>query len=297
MTLPTVPTKTSIVTEALKMAGYSSPTADEIARAGDEWLEEVKGEIWSRAFANGNTRLRTLLTSNIQISVANKSEYGFPSDFDEELLIEVLDGKHTGTAQSSTNTTITLAADEDVSQKDAEGRYILITGGTGKTQLRQITAYNPTTKVATVDSSWGTAPDNTSTYLIVDRFYPIDEKNITELGINRVVPGRPTFYHRVNEGMSEKLIFDRPFDKSTYGIRIRYFANIHKIDLTEGNTLISRIYQNWHHVLKQGVLVKALKNDDDDKYPIEKGIFDKMVNELLIREIPYGGEFEGFEVG
>jgi hypothetical protein len=40
--------------------------------------------------------------------------------------------------------------------------------GTGQGQSRVVTAYNSTTKVATVDRAWDTTPDGTSQYAIGD---------------------------------------------------------------------------------------------------------------------------------
>ena len=42
MAIPTNPTGTSIVTEALKKSGIGSPSPDELTRAEDEWLEDSK---------------------------------------------------------------------------------------------------------------------------------------------------------------------------------------------------------------------------------------------------------------
>lgn len=296
MAAPTNPTGTSIVTEAMKRGGYSSPTAAQLTRAEDEWLEEVKDDIVTRSFRDGNTRLKTLQNVDVQISIDNQSYVAVPSDFDEEIKIEVLDGSETGTATAGANTTITLAADEDITQANAEGAYLLITGGTGANGLRQILSYDTTTKVATVDSAWGTNPDNTSTYLVVDTFNELEEQNITEMEEGRTSPGLPEYFHKVNEGVNERIYFDRPFDKGTYGVRITYFANIRKVDLTEGSTLISKIYQNWESALKQGVYVKTLEDDNDSAHSNALTVYNNMVDTLLMKEIPYGGEFIGFEV-
>src|SRR5262249_55673618 len=48
-----------------------------------------------------------------------------------------------------------------------KGNRVKITSGTGAGQTRTITAYNGSTKVATVDWSWLVNPDNTSVYAIM----------------------------------------------------------------------------------------------------------------------------------
>ena len=73
----------------------------------------------------------------------------------------------TGTAQAGTTTSITLAA---AGTSAVDGFYvgmpIRITGGTGSGQSAFISAYNGTSKVATVSPAFGVAPTGTSTYSI-----------------------------------------------------------------------------------------------------------------------------------
>jgi len=72
----------------------------------------------------------------------------------------------TGTAQAGASTTITLAAGSSATDDLYNGLFIELTGGTGSGQVRQITDYVGSTKVATVNAAWATTPDNTSTYSI-----------------------------------------------------------------------------------------------------------------------------------
>jgi hypothetical protein len=71
---------------------------------------------------------------------------------------------HSGTAQSGSATTITLAGVASTTNDYYNGMKIRLTGGTGNGQLRTIINYVGATKVASVASSWDTNPDNTSTY-------------------------------------------------------------------------------------------------------------------------------------
>lgn len=83
--------------------------------------------------------------------------------FAEQLLAAAV----TGTAQAGGSNTITLAA---AGTSSVDGFYvgmpIRITGGTGSGQSSMITAYNGTTKVATVLQNWTTPPAGTSQYSI-----------------------------------------------------------------------------------------------------------------------------------
>ncbi len=72
-----------------------------------------------------------------------------------------------GTAQSgSTSTTIKLRSAASSNSGSYVGAEITILTGTGSGQTRTISAYNGTTKVATVSTAWTTTPSNTSTYRI-----------------------------------------------------------------------------------------------------------------------------------
>jgi hypothetical protein len=70
------------------------------------------------------------------------------------------------TAQAGASTSITLDASASSVTDFYKNALIVLTGGTGAGQGRYCTAYNGTTKVATV-SAWATNPDNTSTFAVI----------------------------------------------------------------------------------------------------------------------------------
>ncbi len=72
----------------------------------------------------------------------------------------------TGTAQAGAAGTITLAAGASATTNVYRGFVIQTTGGTGPNQTRIVTAYNGTTKVATVAVNWAVTPDATTTYAV-----------------------------------------------------------------------------------------------------------------------------------
>lgn len=293
MAVPTEPTATTIVTEAWKAAGQLSPTSAQLTRATDEWLQEVFNDIWLKSAENGNTRLKTLQETLIDVSTLHVRTYALAEDMDEEVIVEVLDGSRYATAQDGASTTLTLAAADTGTEANTEGRWVLITSGTGVDEIKQITDFNTTTKVATVESAWTATPTSSSTYLIVDNEYQLEEIDMSEMSTGSPTSGRPTAFAKYNR----QLIFDRPWDRATYGIRIRYFMNLHEVNLTTGaTTRITRIYQNWQDVLKQGVLWKVMRAIDDNRYLAEKQIYEDKVRMLLAKEISYGGSFQGFRV-
>jgi hypothetical protein len=74
----------------------------------------------------------------------------------------------TETAESGTSITIELPSGASSINDFYNERIIKITAGTGTGQTRTITDYVGTTRIATVDSTWGTNPDNTSVFIIYD---------------------------------------------------------------------------------------------------------------------------------
>jgi hypothetical protein len=71
-----------------------------------------------------------------------------------------------GTAQAGASTTITLDAGALANDDIYNGATVTITGGTGSGQVRIISDYVGSTKVATVSTAWSTTPDNTSTFTV-----------------------------------------------------------------------------------------------------------------------------------
>jgi hypothetical protein len=293
MATPPDPTIATLCTEGWKKTGVT-PSAAELARAQTEFLQEIFNDIWNRSVITGNTRLKTLQTLQTAASVKGSRTLDLAEDFDEEYSVAILDGSLRGTAQAGASTSITLKALETtLTASRALGKYIYTTGGTGSNQLRQITLYNATTKVATVDSAWTVNPDSTTTYLIVETIQIMDEDN--DLGefdyYLTSAARRPTYYKK----FGRQFIFDAPFDLATYGLLIRYYKNLNQVDLTEGaSTLITRILRNWRAVLTQGIYWKTCTAQNDSQEASAKTEYERMVGALLVREIPFGGEFVGF---
>lgn len=76
-----------------------------------------------------------------------------------------------GIAQGGNANTITLAAAANATDDFYTYSTIEITEGTGAGQLREIAAYDGTTKQATTDNDWMIPPDNTSVYTVYADYY------------------------------------------------------------------------------------------------------------------------------
>jgi hypothetical protein len=86
-----------------------------------------------------------------------------------EIIAGLADEVRYATAQGGSATTITLDAAANANNDYYNGTLVMIVGGTGATtppQVRAITDYVGSTKLATV-ATWGTNPDATSTFLIL----------------------------------------------------------------------------------------------------------------------------------
>lgn len=70
------------------------------------------------------------------------------------------------TAQAGAAGSITLDASASAVTDFYKNQAIVITSGTGVGQIRFVSAYNGTTKVATVNENWATTPDNTSVFKV-----------------------------------------------------------------------------------------------------------------------------------
>lgn len=75
---------------------------------------------------------------------------------------------NSGTAQAGASGTITLATSASTTADFYKDQAIVLTGGTGAGQTNRITAYS-TGRVATVQTTWVTTPDNTTTYKVLGR--------------------------------------------------------------------------------------------------------------------------------
>lgn len=71
-----------------------------------------------------------------------------------------------GLAAAGASTTITLDSNASSTDDYYNNDLVYIDAGTGEGQLRVITDYNGTTKVATVHTAWAVTPDTTSEYVI-----------------------------------------------------------------------------------------------------------------------------------
>ncbi|KAI9188501.1 uncharacterized protein BJ171DRAFT_624594 [Polychytrium aggregatum] len=119
------------------------------------------------------------------------------------------------TAQGSTSsTTITLAASDTAATDYYKNWWIRIMSGTGAGGIRQITGFDATTKIATVETAWVTQPDNTSVYGLYYKTYAVSAwiETTDEFQVG-FTPNDPTYHSKaglISRGTfhAKKLIAD-----------------------------------------------------------------------------------------
>jgi hypothetical protein len=85
--------------------------------------------------------------------------------------IELESSAITGTAQTGSASSITLASSSSSEDGAYTGKVLVITAGKGIGQRRSITSYTGFTRIAAVDTAWETVPDQTSVYRLTDTAY------------------------------------------------------------------------------------------------------------------------------
>lgn len=274
MSIPSAPSISSIVTEALKRAGRTSPTATQISDATTHQFREVKADIM--LVAPTHPYLETNATA---YTVKGQQRYALPSDCNVPVSLALLMGPSdwTGTAQSGASSSITLANSLSVDAENLIGKFILLTGGTGAGQYRQCLAWNNTTKVWTTEIAWGTTPDSTTTYQIINETRNLwQSHDIKELDQNTspfaLGTPRTSFYHG-----DEFYLYPTP-NLSTYGLLYRYYVDLDQLD--DAGTVFLNLLREWRSLWIQGVAVKCMQRYDEDRYQSELMVYKAMLDML-----------------
>lgn len=260
----------------MKRALGRTPSSGEQVRALDQWFPEIKNDIW---FDDGGSHA-LLEADAVMLLTEGTHVYDLPSDFDAAKSFNVLDGDIRDTAQAGTSTTITLASTDSSESAGRISKEIVLISGTGSGQKRQITGFNSSTKVATVDSAWSTNPNSTTGYLIVTQYHQL--RIVDADTFNRVTDR--TERERPELGMiwNNKLYVELVPDK-TYPMWYQYWVNIMQTDIADTNTIHQDMLRTWRSLFTQGFFVKTLQNEDDDRYPTAMIVYKDMITRITSR--------------
>lgn len=277
MATPSNPTLDTIVAEGLTKAGENNPSAALLARAKTEFISEIKNDLFK-----GIKQPKFLQITSHGILVRGQSRYSMPTDYSNDLTLTLLDGQVTGVAQGGSPSTIQLAAGSTLTDGNVIGKPILITSGAGKASIAQIISYDSSTKTATVSPTFPATPGAGSEYLIVDVETPLDGDAVWNTDNGKIIViGKPQKFFTTGDDASGEFELDCPPEK-VYGVRLRYYANILKIDAA--SPMMSNLYSRWENMWKKGITAKHLADNDDDRAPAKEQDYMNEAQAILASE-------------
>jgi hypothetical protein len=280
MAIPVQPTKTTIATEAIKrFLNGSTPEAAHVSRAEDYGLEKVK-----RDLMNLGKTWWPLIRTDYEVTVVGVSHYSNPSDFEKHISIGYMTGEHTDVLTNVVGpSTMTLHGAEDATKAEAEGKWLLITAGTGAKQAEQIDNYNTGSKIVNLRSSLATTPAVGDTYLIVNSIVPLIRWDLRLYNKMQYISqaGTPVRYAEI-EDQTTGLIALNPVPSSIAGLKRVYYVDLMEMDMALD--LYDTILRRWANVFEQGIYVWKLE-EDDNRYVVEKAVYDEMLMKLCIHDL------------
>lgn len=287
MAAPTPPDIDTLATEGLIKAGYPSPGTAMITRAKDEFMEEVKTDIWLLG-----KRLKPLQAEHIEVLVGGRSRYNFPAGYSSIVSAKILYGDEENDVTGAAAASVTLdTSNESGGEDDIEGSDILIYSGTGKGSMSQCYSYDTSTYIASVYPAWAdtpnaTAPVSGDTYVIIDQKIPLKLRsipNFDEIAMPQV-KGPPNYLYQSGDETEygHYQLYYIPDDTYFYGLHLRYYMNLRTLDLD--STRMATLYARWRNLWIQGVKAKQLEDDDDSRADNEMARYFNMVKDTVSLE-------------
>jgi hypothetical protein len=157
--------------ETAQAGTVNTITLDVGASATDEIYDRNEITITAGVGA-GQTRTIIHYNGTSKVAIVDRDWINIPnatSEFQILASANMHDHSNHGQAQAGAASSITLNAEASATNNFYNDQIVYISSGTGQGQARLITAYNGTTKVATISPSWSTNPDNTSIYHTIAR--------------------------------------------------------------------------------------------------------------------------------
>lgn len=277
MSVPANPILNALVIEGIAQAGESNPSPALITRATNEWVEEIKNEIW-----NLSKKPKLLQITAYTVINQGQSRYAYPSDYSSDLVLTLLYGTNINACQAGSNNSLTLNAN-DASGQNIIGKEILMTAGASQGSYSQIVAYNSTTKIAQMVPDFNVNPVAGDTYMMIDQEYPVETRPIFdwESRVKLVSPGLPKYLYPVGDDQEGYFVFNCPPD-ITRGARLRYYADLSQVDAS--STLMSVIYRKWRNIFILGIKYRKLNDEDDDNTAEAYKTYQAALRVLIYRE-------------
>lgn len=279
MSIPSNPSISDICTEGLKKGGRVNPTASDIADTQNIHFQEVKADIYLKAPLHFS-----LQTVGCIPVLQNISRYSWPSNCETIDSLQLVDAPTSGawqsTAQGGGVQSITLDSTFTVDPTNIVGRTIFLVGGTGSGQFAQITGYNDSTKVVTLEAPWASfdstwvTPDNTTQYLIENVRYKLWEQDKAHDWDTQAAPFQQMTPFRVT--LMDRQIWLNATPNRIYAMPITYWLALDQLD--ETSTLFLGHLRKFRSLWIQGVAAKVANRYDDARYPTLISIYDTMLD-------------------
>lgn len=303
MATPRDATAQTIAIEGLRRGGINSPTPSQVARAATEWIPDVLSDIWTRAVATGNTRLRSLEKTAVLLSQVGKRRYDMPFEAEEEFVLTLFSARsHFTVDEDEVNGSQKIRmVDAETMPTDAVGRFVYFDAenpeGSHLTQVRQIIGIDEDDDhVFLLDAAWqdNFLPHEDDTAYIADESTELVEIGIREYDHIQATGGTGVPYYFIKH--QNVIEFDVAPDASTYLIQMRYWAVVNNLDYQIEP--MPTVFNNWRHVIVRGIqAITFLENGDLDSFKFADSKFEQAVEMLIRRELSYGGQFTGFQIG
>jgi hypothetical protein len=245
----------------------------------DYGFEKIKRDIMGM----GKT-WKPLMKETYDITKVGVAYYDNNSDCEQIYSVGLMSGTHAGALRAATTTSeVGLALDEDATQREVEGKFLLITSGTGVDQAAIVDDYNTTSKVCNMADAYPTLPAVSDGYLVVSEIK--DLLKITNARFDQYqypgLPGVPKRYAPIINETSGRIALN-PIPDAVYGLRKRYYVDLMKIDTD--STLYLTLLRRWANVFEQGIYVWKC-GEDDDRYDSQNAILQQFLANLLVTDL------------
>jgi len=286
MAIPYTPALSDLCRTALRRAGQPAPSAGMVEEAMNHAFMEVKNDI------KFNTPTHPILmTEEVQVTVLGVRSQAQPTKCNVPVSVLLYDGpaEWRSTATAGASGSITLAASLSEVEANLIGLPIFTLGGTGSLQYRHITAYDNSTKIASVSPAWTTTPSSDTTYVICNyqrEMYSTSKQVLNYDAYGFAGDDLPA-YGTIN---GQQLWLNKSPDK-IYPLLWNYYIDLDQID--ENDAIHGKMLREWRNIVVQGVAAYSMQTYDDsrvnDQFQVYKFMLDRLKSETLTvgQTVPY----------
>ena len=266
MSIPANPSTYSLVADAMNAAIHTlnaTSSSTVVTNNAASFMENVKVQLWAASSTD-----KLLETTAVMVTATGSSTVTLPTDYDHEQELRIFDGpdENRGVVRAATSNAVQLGTEFQADADSIVGSYVFTLGGTGSAQEAQIASYNDTTKWATMQATFGTQPDTTTTYLVASQWWALRKLDYWA-GIH--YNSRPSHYRMVST-----TTYVMPPADTAYPIRIYYGSNLTRLD--DSGFVFVRHMRERRAYWMQGLKVCTLEQFDDDRWGAQNDLWLKV---------------------